>query len=455
MERTNAVRVLRWLLVAGSVAVLFPLVINGLNALGMGHTTLLAFAAAGIAVAGLPVLLRAIDSMLQLVAHDVGTTPYSALAETAARVGAGSLEQALPGLARVLTEGTSARGAVVWLAVRDRLVSAAVYPPGSAASPTSVESLALLLARSDTDHVVPVLDGPDLRAVLAVSKPGRPFTAGDRQLMKDVANGAAMLLRGVALNAELEERVRRADELAAERAASRLRLTQARQVERRRLVGELSGATTDRLAALREEFAEASEALSDREVANDAEFAADQAQSALRRARVKLDELLERFRGIARGVYPAMLRDQGLFSALEEVATDLPRAVRMSGTLSERLSWETESSIYFLAASAMQHLAVRSSGHPLQVFLDHGEGRLTVRIDDPAPPASVAHVRDGLAEDLERVIALGGGMEIMEDPAGGIELRVWMPDELEPTVGRLGSTASSARGLAEAGQTRG
>jgi len=70
-----------------------------------------------------------------------------------------------------------------------------------------------------------------LRAVLAIGKPGRPVTPADLRLMQDVANGAGMLLRGVQLNAELEERVRRAAELAAELQASRQRLTQARDVD--------------------------------------------------------------------------------------------------------------------------------------------------------------------------------------------------------------------------------
>ncbi len=109
----------------------------------------------------------------------------------------------------------------------------------------------MLLARPDIDFVVPVLDGDVLRAVLAIGKPGAPVTPADQQLVRDVAHGAALLLRGVALNAELADRVRRADDLATELQASRQRLARAREVERRRLVMELGHATTDRLAGLR------------------------------------------------------------------------------------------------------------------------------------------------------------------------------------------------------------
>lgn len=448
MERTAGVRALRLLLVASVVAVVFSLVVVTLrDVLRVGELAiLLPIAAAGICVAGLPTLLRLIDRTLRLVAHDVGRTRYSALAETAARVRAGSLDQAMPGLARVLAEGTGAARAVIWLAVGDRLVSAASYPTSGEPADT-VDGLAQLLTRPDTDHVVPVLDGRELRAALAVSKPDHPLTSSDRTLMQDVANGAGMLLHGVALNAELAERVRRADELAAQLAGSRERLTHAREVERRRLIGELSSVTTDRMAALHDQFDEAAEALSDEEIADDADFATEAAQHTLGQARVALDELLERFRVIARGVYPTVLRDKGPFNALDEVATDLPRAVRLSGDLEHRLAWEVESSIYYLAASAMAQLAVTRGGPPLRVTLEHTEGLLAVRIDDPAPPMPAEEIRAGLVDHIERLIALGGDLDLAERDSGAVELRAWMPSELEPAVAGV----SRARRALDAG----
>src|SRR5882757_1663132 len=273
MNRTLVARSLRLLLVACFVAVAFPLVIGALSALA-GQTgtaaVLVPFVAAGATVAALPIVLSVVDRLVRQLARDSTTTPYSALAEAAARIRGGSLEQALPGLARVLAEGTDAQRAELWLAVEDRLVSAASYPPLPDSSARTVSSLAVLLAQPDTDHVVPVLDGPVLRAVLAIGKPERPVTPSDQRLMQDVANGAGMLLRGVQLNAELEERVRRADELAAELKASRLRLTQARDVERRRLITELGNVTTDRLATLREDLASAGQALAEPEPGNGA-----------------------------------------------------------------------------------------------------------------------------------------------------------------------------------------
>ncbi|MDT7648112.1 MAG: hypothetical protein QOC75_5112, partial [Pseudonocardiales bacterium] len=285
-------------------------------------------------------------------------------------------------------------------------------------------------------------------------------------------------------NAELEERVRRADELAAELKASRLRLTQARDVERRRLITELGNVTTDRLATLREDLASAGQALAEPEPGNGAAAgpstgASDKrdgddlgsgsdddsdddrdaddldeddeepeltgaaaAQQAVVRARVRLDELLDRFRVIARGVYPAVLRDQGPYGALDELATDLPRPVRLTGNLPARLAWEVESGIYYLAASAMQQLAGQAGERALRVHLTHADARLAVEIDDPTPSTSIAELRNGLAHDAERLAALGGDLEVSEDDAGGARLRAWLPEQLEPYVDRFSSVGT-------------
>jgi hypothetical protein len=252
VTRAVLARLLRLLVVAGWTGAVFAVVVLGLErVVGEGQLLLVPFAAAGIAAAGIVVTREPVDRLVRALTQHRLTTPYSVLAQTTARVGAGSLEQALPGLAQVLAEGTGAQRAALWLVVEGRLVEAAAFPQDDA-PPASAENLAVLLARRDTDLVVPVLDGSVLRAALAIDKPDAPVTPADRRLMQDVADGAGLLLRSVQRGAELHERVRRADELADELKESRQRLTRAREVERRRLVGELSYATTGHLTTLRD-----------------------------------------------------------------------------------------------------------------------------------------------------------------------------------------------------------
>ena len=445
MTRAVAARLLRLLVVAGWTAAVFGVLVLGLGpVVSEGQRLLLPFVAAAVAAVGTVAGRERVDALARRLTHHRLTTPYSVLAQTTARVGAGSLEQALPGLAQVLAEGTGAQRAAVWLVVEDRLVETAAYPPDPGPSdtglsdtgpPDTVENLAVLLGRPATDLVVPVLDGAVLRAALAIHKPGAPVTPADRRLMQDVADGAGLLLRSVARSAELHERVRRADELAAELAESRRRLTRAREVERRRLVGELSHATIGQLGTLRDALdvaaADLDAALADLDAVPPR---TTDTVDALVGARVALDELLERFRVIARGVYPAVLRDQGPAAALDEVLADLPRAVMLTGDAAQRLAWEVESGIYYLAAAAMTQLAGRPADTELHVHLEHHDGRFAVRIDDPGLGAgSAAALRAQLAGDVERLAALGGAVEVTEY-AAGVTVLAWLPDRLEPLV---------------------
>ncbi|GAA4778909.1 hypothetical protein GCM10023200_09980 [Actinomycetospora chlora] len=389
------------------------------------------FVAAALAVLAARVAGPGVDRLAGRLGRPA-PTPYAVLADTAARVREGSLPDALPGLARVLGEGTAAQRAVVWLVVDDVLVAEAVHPP-DAGRGERVASLGLLLARPGVDHAVPVLDGDRLRAVLTIGKAGRPVTSGDRRLVRDVAGGAQLVLQGVARGAELAARVRRVDELARETAASRRRLEVAREVERRRLVAELRGATSDRLAGFRQSIADATESLEEARDDPDDDEAPEMARHHVGEARERLGELIDRFRVIARGVHPAVLREQGPRAALEEVAADLPRAVHLSGRLAGRLPWEIESGLYYVASSAVSLLAARPGGAPLEVVLESRGDTVGVRITDPDPDDGPDAVRAALADDLDRLAALGGALDVV-GAGGGIELRASLPDRLRPVV---------------------
>jgi hypothetical protein len=444
MTRVSTAVVLRGLLVAGGVAAVLVAVVRGGRALIDTRQLwlVLPFVAVAFAAVGLFLVWPVLERTVARVAGERLASPYSALAEAARRIQAGSLDQVLPGLAQVLAEGTGAVRAAVWLTVGDRLVEAVHHPPdtGGASPPgRTVTGLADLLVDPDVDHVVPVLDAGVLRAALTITKQG-PITVADRDLLHDVANGAALPLRVVALNAELSERVRRAAELAEELRASRRRLASARDAARRRLVAELSHATDDRLAALRTELAATRARLAD------APDDLTPFRDALADARVRLDDLLDRFRTVARGVYPSVLRDHGPAAALDEVVADLPRPVRLHAHLSSRAAWELESGLYYAAASALRELAGRPAEHELSLRLEECRGEISVVLDDPAPPVAPDRLQAVLADDADRLVALGGGLRITghgEDgnPLPGIRrgsppvvVRAWVPDRVEPFV---------------------
>ena len=87
-----------------------------------------------------------------------------------------------------------------------------------------------------------------------------------------------------------------------------------------------------------------------------------------------------------------------------------------------------------LAAAAVTHLAGRPAHTELHVHLEHRDGRLAVRIEDPGLGAgSAAALRGELAGDVERLAALGGAVEVTEY-AAGVTVLAWLPDRLEPLV---------------------
>ncbi len=435
MDRVGGAQVWRALSVAAVVAVcLIVSVVAGEAILGPAVGPLLApFAGAGLAAGALVLMARTRDDDEHGVRH-VGRCALVA----------GTAPTSLSGLVEVLREGTGATHAEVWLDV----------PGGLAAhsGPDRVASLTELLIRPDVDHALPVLDGGELRAVLTLGKPGRPVTAADRALVAEVGSGAGLRLRVVARGAELSARVARADELARETEESQGRLGRAREVERRRLVAELGGATSERLAGFRAAVAAAAESLdeglSEPEDDPARAEAAGFASHHLEEARGRLEELLDRFRVIARGVHPAVLRDQGPRSALEEVVADLPRAVHLTGRLAQRLPWEVESGLYYAAAAALHLLGAHAGEEPLELALeqsaDHAEIRVTDAVADPDA------TRTALADDADRLAALGGSLELTTDDGGRTVLRARLPTQLRPLVasGLLGS------GIAGSGTAR-
>jgi hypothetical protein len=144
-------------------------------------------------------------------------------------------------------------------------------------------------------------------------------------------------------------------------------------------------------------------------------------------------------------VYPSVLRDHGPAAALDEVVADLPRPVRLSADLGSRAAWELESGLYYAAASALRELAGRPADRELSLRLEECRGELSVVLDDPAPPVAPERLETVLADDADRLVALGGGLRVTgsgEDGAGSgrggphVVVRAWVPDRVEPVVDR-------------------
>ena len=179
--------------------------------------------------------------------------PYDVLSQFSDSVTSAYATDELPArMAILLAQGTGARWAQVWLTVSDRLTLAATWPPD-----VNAERMPPPLRPEDavvTDGAVralPVRHGGQLLGVLRLQeRPGLALTLVEERLFAGLAAQAGLVLTSVRLRAELDDR--RAELLvrAEEIRASRERLIETQDAERRRLERDLHDGAQQHLVAL-------------------------------------------------------------------------------------------------------------------------------------------------------------------------------------------------------------
>jgi class 3 adenylate cyclase len=150
-------------------------------------------ATALIAFAFQPVRRRALGLANRWV-YGKRRTPYEALAG----VGGDSLEELLPQIARLATESTAARQALIWLFTGTELQPAAVFPDDSSLPPPVPLDGGDIPATLDDGQIFPLSHQDDLLGALTVRMgAGEELTADDSRLLADLAAHAAVTLKGV------------------------------------------------------------------------------------------------------------------------------------------------------------------------------------------------------------------------------------------------------------------
>ncbi|RRO18304.1 hypothetical protein EIL87_08720 [Saccharopolyspora rhizosphaerae] len=197
-----------------------------------------------------------------------------------------------------------------------------------------------------------------------------------------------------------EERFR---SLRADVTAARERLAHVRDLERRRLVRAITTSTLRDLDELRRRLRGVGERLAE-----------DGEQERIAALGAVVDDMLETFRAVVRGVYPAMLPDKGPRFALEELAATLPHPVRFSGDLGRRVGWQVESGFYHAVAAVLNLLAGegihRDDDPAVEVEFARDEV-LRARVRSTVGDLSAGDLRAALHQDAERIAVLGGAVE--------------------------------------------
>jgi signal transduction histidine kinase len=211
----------------------------------------------------------------------------------------------------------------------------------------------------------------------------------------------------------------------AEVRASRARIVEAGDAERKRLERDLHDGAQQRLVSLSLALRVARMKLGD-----DADPAMRLGlEQASEDARLALAELRE----LARGIHPAILTEAGLGAALESLADRSAVPVSVEGATGERFAPIVERTAYFVVSEALANVNKYAGGTRASVRLGRDDGCLTVEVSDDGVGGADTARGSGLRGLADRLAAVDGTIAIDSPPGAGTRLVAVIPLD-QPTA---------------------
>jgi PAS domain S-box-containing protein len=204
----------------------------------------------------------------------------------------------------------------------------------------------------------------------------------------------------------------------AELRASRARIVEAEDAERRRLERNLHDGAQQRLVAL---------SLSLRLALGKLSTSPEAAGDILTRAGEELALALEELRELARGIHPAVLSDRGLAAALESLAGRSPVPVRVASVPPERLPASVEAAAFYVVSESLANVAKYAQASHARVSVTRLNGRAVVEVFDDGVGGADPELGSGLRGLVDRVEALDGLLEVSSPPGGGTIVHAEIP----------------------------
>jgi signal transduction histidine kinase len=204
--------------------------------------------------------------------------------------------------------------------------------------------------------------------------------------------------------------------------ASRTRLVESFDSERRRIERDLHDGAQQRLVTLAMGLGvtrlEVVEALGPDHPA------AVGVSAAHEQAKVLMDEL----RAFVRGIHPKVLTDVGLVAALDQLAAALPIPVTVSSTLATRPSAPVETTAYFATSESLTHVVRHSGAAPARVSVTQEGDDLVVEVRDDGHGGASPRPDSGLTWMADRLAAMDGSLLVSSPPGGPTVVRMRIPE---------------------------
>ena len=268
-----------------------------------------------------------------------------------------------------------------------------------------------------TGQVIEVARPDPGRAVMPVADSDEAVLVYDEglelepQLVKLTAAAASMALEHARLQAEVRAQLEQVR-------ASRARIVEAGDTERRRLERDLHDGAQQRLVTLSLALGMAR----DRAAAADPELGS-LIESASKEAREALTELRE----LARGIHPAVLTETGLAGAIQALVERSPVATTVTAVPDERFPAAIEATAYFVVSEALANVAKHAMADGAQVTIRKRPGRLVVEVSDDGTGGARAAGGSGLRGLADRVASVGGVLRVDSPPGRGTRLEADLP----------------------------
>jgi signal transduction histidine kinase len=237
-----------------------------------------------------------------------------------------------------------------------------------------------------------------------------PVLEHNVELVRSVCAAASLALENERLQAELRARL-------VELQASRARLVEATDVERRRIERDLHDGTQQRLVSIAMSLGLLESKLP----------AQAAAQPLVHETREALALALAELRELTHGINPPLLTERGLAAALDELCRRAGLPAHLQLALDRRLADQVESAAYFVASEALTNAAKHSHGTEVRVSVSYADRCLTLEIADDGIGGAATGGGSGLRGLADRVEALGGKFTLSSPPGRGTAVRAEIP----------------------------
>ena len=195
--------------------------------------------------------------------------------------------------------------------------------------------------------------------------------------------------------------------------ASRMRIVEAADAERRRIERDLHDGAQQRLVALAMRLDQAREGSAGASALIDATTA-------------ELLTAIKEVRDLAHGLHPTILTDSGLAAAVEALAERTPFPVTARVT-EARFRTEVEVAAYYVIAEGLTNVARYANATEARVEVTDQDGRLQVTVADNGRGGADPSAGSGLRGLADRLAAIGGDLEVSSAAGAGTTLIARLP----------------------------